>query len=144
MADVKVRIIAVDEASGPIGKAGDEVEKTGKKAKGLESRAPGRKNLIDSITPHVGTSTQVRNDFDDGPSFRRRRGAQHVAWHAIGCNCNAVRSCAQPRNDLAPAKVRVARAARTRAASRRVWRRLLPHNPFYTPPSAGCQPELHL
>ena len=33
MADVKVRIIAVDEASGPISKAGDEVEKTGKKAK---------------------------------------------------------------------------------------------------------------
>lgn len=33
MADVKVRIIAVDEASGPISKAGDEIEKTGKKAK---------------------------------------------------------------------------------------------------------------
>ena len=47
MADVKVRIIAVDEASEPLKKAGDEVEKVGKKAKeaGLSVESMGKSML---------------------------------------------------------------------------------------------------
>lgn len=47
MADVKVRIIAVDEASEPLKKTGDEVEKVGKKAKeaGLSVESMGKSML---------------------------------------------------------------------------------------------------
>ena len=54
MADVKVRIIAVDEASGPIGKAGDEVEKTGKKAKEAGSAFEGLGKTMLSVAGGLG------------------------------------------------------------------------------------------
>ena len=57
MADVKVRIIAVDEASGPIKKAGDEVEKTGKKAKEAGGAFEGLGKTMLSVAGGLGLQT---------------------------------------------------------------------------------------
>ena len=60
MADIKVRIIAVDEASGPLKKAGDEVEKAGKKAKeaGLSFETMGKSML--NIAGALGVQTGLQ------------------------------------------------------------------------------------
>ena len=60
MADVKVRIIAVDEASGPISKAGDEIEKTGKKAKEAGNAFEGMGKTMVSIAGALGLQVSLQ------------------------------------------------------------------------------------
>ena len=54
MADVKVRIIAVDEASEPLKKTGEEVEKVGKKAKEAGGAFEGLGKTMVSIAGGLG------------------------------------------------------------------------------------------
>ena len=146
MADIRVRITAVDEVSVPMKKAGDEVEKTGKKAKEASSAFEGLGKEMLKVAAGLGlqvTLESVLGGLKNAVigSFQLAAALEQttVGFTTMLGSGEAAQSMLNDLRDFA-AKTPFQFEDLTKAASRMIatgWRRATSHLPM---PCAGCCP----